>query len=85
MRFLIDECLHTSLVEVAHEAGFVAVHVNYLGMGGVKDWQLIETILLEEYTFGTNNRADFVLVYSLAAAQKAFGGQGGGNSSGWIR
>ena len=32
-------------------------------MGGVKDWQLIETILLEEYTFVTNNRADFVSLY----------------------
>lgn len=29
MRFLIDECLHTSLVQVAHAAGHAADHVNF--------------------------------------------------------
>ena len=33
MKLLIDECLHTSLVELAHAAGHVADHVNYLGLG----------------------------------------------------
>jgi hypothetical protein len=28
MRLLVDECLHTSLIEVAHEAGYVCDHVN---------------------------------------------------------
>ena len=32
MRFLIDECLHESLVGVAHGAGFEAAHVNHLGL-----------------------------------------------------
>jgi len=36
---LIDECLHASLVEVAHAAGHLADHVNYLGLGGSKDWE----------------------------------------------
>jgi hypothetical protein len=31
MRFLIDECLHESLVGVAHDAGFEATHINHLG------------------------------------------------------
>jgi hypothetical protein len=31
-KFLIDECLHTSLIELAHEAGHTADHVNYLGV-----------------------------------------------------
>jgi hypothetical protein len=43
-KLLIDECLHTSLVEVAHEAGYLADHVNYLGLGSLKDWQLMATI-----------------------------------------
>ena len=33
VKLLIDECLHTSLVELAHAAGHVADHVNYLGLG----------------------------------------------------
>jgi hypothetical protein len=35
VKLLIDECLHTSLVELAHAAGYVADHVNYLGLGGL--------------------------------------------------
>ena len=38
MRFLIDECLHESLVRVAHAAGFDATHVNHLGLSGKPDW-----------------------------------------------
>jgi len=34
MKFLIDECLHTSLVTVAHETGHVCDHVNFLSLGG---------------------------------------------------
>jgi len=34
MRFLVDECLHTSLVAVAHEAGHVCGHVNFIGLSG---------------------------------------------------
>lgn len=60
MKLLIDECLHTSLVEAAHAAGHTADHVNYLGLGGYKDWQLMARIREQEYTFVTNNRADFL-------------------------
>jgi predicted nuclease of predicted toxin-antitoxin system len=42
MRFLIDECLHESLVGVAHGAGFEAIHVNHLGLSGEPDWELAE-------------------------------------------
>jgi predicted nuclease of predicted toxin-antitoxin system len=31
MRLLVDECLHESLVGLAHAAGFEASHVNHLG------------------------------------------------------
>lgn len=60
MKLLIDECLHTSLRDVAHAAGHIADHVNYLGLGGLKDWELMSRILDNEYTFVTNNRSDFL-------------------------
>jgi hypothetical protein len=60
---LIDECLHTSLVELAHAAGHVADHVNYLGLGSSKDWQLMATIRAQDYTFVTNNRSDFLALH----------------------
>ena len=65
-KFLIDECLHTSLVELAHKAGHAADHVTYLVLGGAKDWELMGTILERDYTFVTNNRLDFLALYSRA-------------------
>jgi len=44
MKLLIDECLHTSLTGVAHDAGYACDHVNFLGLSGYKDWQLIGRI-----------------------------------------
>ena len=43
-KLLIDECLHTSLLELAHAAGHSANHVNYLGLGSSKDWELMKLI-----------------------------------------
>ena len=63
MKFLIDECIHTSLVTLAHAAGHVCEHVTFLGLGGHKDWQLMTGILREDYTFVTNNRTDFMALY----------------------
>jgi len=34
MKFLIDECLHTSLVGLAHDIGHLCDHVNFLGLSG---------------------------------------------------
>ena len=64
MRFLIDECLHESLVGVAHGAGFEATHVNHLGLSGKPDWELADRIVADEFTFVTNNRLDFVRRFS---------------------
>ena len=50
MKLLIDECLHTSLVSVAHSAGHTADHVSHRGLGGLKDWQLMRVIREQEYT-----------------------------------
>jgi predicted nuclease of predicted toxin-antitoxin system len=63
VKLLIDECLHTSLIELAHAAGHAADHVNYLGLGGAKDWQLMATIRQKDYTFVTNNRSDFLALH----------------------
>jgi predicted nuclease of predicted toxin-antitoxin system len=38
----------------------IADHVNYLGLGGLKDWELMSRILENDYTFVTNNRSDFL-------------------------
>jgi predicted nuclease of predicted toxin-antitoxin system len=63
MKFLIDECLHTS-VTLAHDAGYPCEHVNFVGLGGHKDWQLMNRIRREDYTFVTNNRTDFTALYA---------------------
>jgi predicted nuclease of predicted toxin-antitoxin system len=63
MRFLIDECLHESLVGLAHAAGFEATHVNHLGLSGQPDWALAERIVKDEFTFVTNNRVDFIQLF----------------------
>ena len=63
MKLLIDECLHTSLVEVAHTAGHIADHVAYRGLCGAKDWEIMRIVREQEYTFVTNNRADFLALH----------------------
>lgn len=47
-------------MQVAHAAGYAADHVNYLSLGGLKDWQLLPVIREREFTFVTNNGADFL-------------------------
>ena len=64
MNFLIDECLHTSLVEVAVERGHEATHVTYRGLSGVQDWNLMAPIREGEFTFVTNNAKDFRHLYA---------------------
>jgi predicted nuclease of predicted toxin-antitoxin system len=63
MRLVIDECLHESLVGVAHEAA-EATHVNHLVLTGKPDWKLADRILRDEYTFVTNNRIDFLQLFA---------------------
>jgi hypothetical protein len=43
-KLLIDECRHASLLELAHAAGHLADHVNYLGLGTSKDWELMAVV-----------------------------------------
>jgi len=64
VKFLIDECLHTSLAEVAIECGHEGHHVVWLGLGGQTDWDLMQRILADGFTFVTNNAADFRNLYA---------------------
>ncbi len=64
MRFLIDECLHTSHVDVAQQHGHEAHHVNWLGLSGATDRGLMPRIVEEDFTFVTNNAADFRRLYA---------------------
>jgi predicted nuclease of predicted toxin-antitoxin system len=59
VRLLIDECLHTSLTDVANKAGFEAHHVNWRGWSGLTDRKLLELVVREEFVFVTNNARDF--------------------------
>ena len=59
MRFLIDECLHTSLTDIAHKAGHEAYHVTRRGWTGLRDHQLRDLAIREELVFVTNNARDF--------------------------
>ncbi|MFG1228599.1 DUF5615 family PIN-like protein [Xanthobacter wiegelii] len=64
MKFLIDECLHTSLVGVAQARGHQADHVTWLGLGGETDWDLMPRIVAGDFTFVTNNARDFRKLYA---------------------
>ena len=64
MKFLIDECLHISLADVAQKLGHHAYHVNWLGLGGKADWDLMPRIVAEDLTFVTNNARDFRKLYA---------------------
>lgn len=59
MNFLIDECLHTSLVAVAQDRGHQASHVVWLGLTGEADWDLMKQVVADDLTFVTNNARDF--------------------------
>lgn len=59
LSFLIDECLHASLVEVANRLGYIAYHIEHLGLKGAPDWQLWKRALQDDLIFVTNNAQDF--------------------------
>ncbi|HEV2964792.1 MAG TPA: DUF5615 family PIN-like protein [Candidatus Angelobacter sp.] len=46
MKFLIDECLHISLVKVANAAGYEAHHVVHLGLQRAEDHVLGRLIIV---------------------------------------
>jgi hypothetical protein len=58
-RFLVDECLSTTLPLVAHQLGFDCSHINHLGLVSIKDWHLVETIVDGNWTLVTNNAIEW--------------------------
>lgn len=64
MKFLIDECLHTSLVSLLNNEGFEAHHVVHLGMQGYKDHDVMKRVQQDEFVFVTNNASDFIDLHS---------------------
>ena len=64
MIFLIDECLHTSLVGVVRAHSHEAHHVVYLGMQGWKDPEVLRRVEERDYTLVTNNAVDFRRLYA---------------------
>lgn len=58
-KILLDENLSPSLAAEAQQKGFLCSHVNHLGKTGNKDWELKRVILEGDWTFVTNNSADF--------------------------
>jgi predicted nuclease of predicted toxin-antitoxin system len=64
VKFLIDECLHTTLVAVAQDHGHECFHVNWIGLRGEADWDLMPRIVEENFTFVTNNARDFRRLYA---------------------
>jgi predicted nuclease of predicted toxin-antitoxin system len=67
MIFPVDECLHTSLVRTAQDAGHEAHHVVYLGMQGWKDPEVLQRVEERDYTLVTNNAVDFRRLYARTA------------------
>ncbi|MFK2891254.1 DUF5615 family PIN-like protein [Dyella flagellata] len=60
MKFLIDECLSPALATQAQARGYLdSVHIEWRGLSGKKDWDLMPIILNEDWTFVTKNSRDF--------------------------
>jgi predicted nuclease of predicted toxin-antitoxin system len=64
LEFLVDECLHPSLVDVANEMGFAAYHVDRLGLKGSPDWELLDRAGSRNLTLVSNNAIDFRKLYA---------------------
>ena len=61
VKFLIDECLTKKLEELATERLYVqSRHLKHLDRLGRKDFNLMRTILEDDWTLVTRNTRDFV-------------------------
>lgn len=63
MKFLIDECLHPTLVGVATARDYEAYFVGHYGLASTEDWDLMEVIVEQDFVFVTNNARDFRRLY----------------------
>ena len=67
MRFLIDECLSTTLARVAADAGYEARHVVHAGMAGWGDWTITRYAVDGDFVLVTNNARDYRALYGKEA------------------
>jgi Domain of unknown function (DUF5615) len=59
-RLLIDECLSPELAQLAIDAGHVeSTSVRDRGRLGLKDWELMEYVIEEDFILVTRNAQDF--------------------------
>jgi hypothetical protein len=59
-RLLIDECLSPELAQLAIDAGHVeSTSVRDHGRLGLKDWELMEYVIEEDFILVTRNAQDF--------------------------
>ena len=59
-RLLIDECLSPELAQLAIDAGHVeSTSVRDRGRLGLKDWELMEYVIQEDFILVTRNAQDF--------------------------
>jgi predicted nuclease of predicted toxin-antitoxin system len=66
IRFLIDECLSSGLVELA-QSGIEIVHVNHRGLTGQPDSVIARWCLDHDHALITNNGRDFRMLYARLA------------------
>lgn len=66
LKFLFDECVALSLVQLAHARGFEAYHVAHRGWAGQPDHELLNALLEGELTLVTNNGPDFTALLGRA-------------------
>lgn len=60
MKFLIDECLSQELGHLARARGHLeSTHIQWLGLAGTKDWELMPTLIRDDWTLVTKNSRDF--------------------------
>ena len=59
MKFLIDECLPTELLQEATAGGHLAQHVSWIGKRSEKDWNLAPFAIENNLIIVTNNSKDF--------------------------
>lgn len=69
--FLVDECLSPQLTALAHARGHHATHVNFRGLSGAQDADLMPLIRQEGFVLVTSNARDFRRLY---AAEGVHGG-----------
>ena len=68
LKFLFDECVALSLVQLAHGRGYEGYHVAHRGLAGRPDHELLSVLQGEDLTLVTNNGPDFTKLLGRAGS-----------------